>query len=70
MISAEKTGQALTVFFAVFMAMNICMSMMALIRYDTRADGAAPAYKWERVMDERFGDERMERIYPNAMRSS
>ena len=66
----KKTGQALTVFFAVFMAMNICMSMMALIRYDTRADGAAPAYKWERVMDERFGDERMERIYPNAMRSS
>lgn len=66
----NKTGQILTLFLAVFMAMDICMSMMALIRYDTRANGAAPSYKWEQVMDERFGDERMERIYPNAMKSS
>ena len=64
----RKTGQILTLFFAVFMAMDICMSMMALIRYDTRANGQTPVHRWEQVMDERFPDERMERIYPNAQR--
>lgn len=52
----------------VFMAVNIVVSMLALVRYDTRADGKEAAYGWERAMDEHFDDERMERIYPNAIR--
>ena len=64
----RKTGQMLTITLVIFMTMDICMSMMALIRYDTRANGDAAVHKWEQVMDERFDDERMERIYPNAIR--
>lgn len=64
----QKTGRLLTGVFMVFMVMNICVSVMALVRYDTRADGEMAVYGWERLMDERFDDVRMERIYPNAIR--
>jgi len=64
----KKTGWALTGLLIVFMVVNVGVSMLALIRYDTRADGKTAVYRWEEVMDERFGDERMEKIYPNAIR--
>lgn len=64
----QKTGRLLTGVIMVFMVMNICVSVMALVRYDTRADGEMAVYGWERLMDERFDDARMERIYPNAIR--
>lgn len=63
-----KTGRILTICLAMFMLVNICVSMMALIRYDLRAEGREAVSGWERSMDEHFDDERMERIYPNAMR--
>lgn len=64
----RKTGWALTGIFMVFMVFNIFVSMLALTRYDTRAEGKAAASRWEQVMDEHFSDARMERIYPNAIR--
>lgn len=64
----NKTGHILTALCMIFMVADICVSVLALIRYDTRGDGKAAAYVWEQVMDERFGDDRMERIYPNAVR--
>ena len=42
-------------------------SVMALIRYDTRADGQKAVHRWEQMMDKYFDDDRMERIYPNAI---
>lgn len=63
-----KTGRILTVCLMLFMAADICVSVMALIRYDSRADGREAVSGWERSMDEHFDDERMERIYPNGMR--
>lgn len=63
----RKTGKILTLSLTLFMAANLCVSMLALIRYDTRAAGTQPVRRWEQVMDERFDDERMERIYPNAI---
>lgn len=63
----RKTGKILTLSLTLFMAVNLCVSMLALIRYDTRAAGTQPVRRWEQVMDERFDDERMERIYPNAI---
>lgn len=39
-----------------------------LVRYDTRADGKAAEYGWEEAMDMHFDDDRMEQIYPNAIR--
>lgn len=59
-------GYILTWLLVLFMASNIVVSMLALVRYDEREQGKAPENKIERIMDERFGDERMERIYPNA----
>lgn len=64
----KKTGRVLTGIVMVFMAFDICVSVLALIRYDTRADGKPAVYGWEHVMDEYFDDIKMERIYPNAIR--
>ena len=52
---------------AVFMAVNIAVSSMALIRYDLRAEGKPPKNSVESIIDERFDDARMEKIYPNAL---
>lgn len=62
----KRTGKVLTWALVVFMVINVSVSVMALVRYDTRADGRAAVYGWERAMDEHFGDARMNRIYPNA----
>lgn len=66
-IILKKTGRVLTYFLLVFMVFDICVSVMALIRYDTRSDGQQAIYKWEQSMDKYFGDAKMERIYPNAI---
>lgn len=66
-IILKKTGRVLTSFLLVFMVFDICVSVMALIRYDTRSDGQQAIYKWEQSMDKYFGDAKMERIYPNAI---
>lgn len=63
----SKTGKVLTTVLVVFMILDVAVSMMALIRYDTRTNGREAAYRWEQIMDERFDDARMERIYPNAI---
>lgn len=62
----KKTGRVLTVFLAVFLAADVCVSVLALIRYDTRGNGSEAVHRWEQVMDQYFDDARMERIYPNA----
>ncbi len=63
----SKTGWMLTGAAVLFLAVNLCISVLALVRYDTRADGKRAESKWERSMDANFDDERMERIYPNAI---
>ena len=40
---------------------------MALARYDQRSRSVPAQTGWQITMDERFSDERMERIYPNAL---
>ena len=64
----RKGGRTLTVLVAVFMAANLLVSALALARCDARAAGQPPANAIEQLLDERFGDERMQRIYPNAVR--
>ena len=59
-------GYVLTWILVVLMAVNILVSMAALVRYDMRANGKPAESGWEKVMDEHFDDERMDRIYPNA----
>lgn len=60
-------GYILTWTLAVFMAVNIAVSSMALIQYDRRAEGKPPKNAVESIIDERFDDARMEKIYPNAL---
>ena len=62
----KKTGRWLTVLCMVFMVVNMSVSVLALVRYDARGRGAAAESAWEEMIDERFDDARMERIYPNA----
>ena len=66
-ILLKKTRWALTGAAVLFLAVNLCVSVLALVRYDTRADGKKAEAKWEQSMDTYFDDDRMERIYPNAI---
>ena len=61
-----KTGKIITWVMIVFMTCNMAVSGLALIRSDQRANGVPAEYTWQEIMDERFDDERLEKIYPNA----
>ena len=63
----KKQGQLITWVMVVFMCCNIVVSCMALVRSTQRAEGIPATQSWQQTMDERFDDERMERIYPNAL---
>lgn len=62
-----KPGKLLGWLFIAFMVVNVTISALALYRYSERAAGREAAGVLEEVLDERFPDERMERIYPNAI---
>ena len=62
-----RTGTVVTWMLVVFMIINIVVSMAALIRYDARAKGQTAQYGWEQTLDAHFNDQRMEKIYPNAI---
>ena len=56
----------MTAMLAVFMAVNMLTSALALARYDARTSGEAPNGQLEVFLDEHFDNARMEHIYPNA----
>ncbi|MDO4338757.1 MAG: putative ABC transporter permease [Eubacteriales bacterium] len=62
-----KTGKLLTWIFIIFMSLNMIVSCMALVRSDQRAQGIEAQHGWQKTMDERFDDERLQKIYPNAL---
>ena len=61
-------GRILTWVIVVFMCWNMAVSTMALIRSNERSQGIPATQSWQQTMDERFPDERMEKIYPNAIK--
>ena len=61
-------GRILTWVIVVFMCCNMAASTMALIRSNERSQGIPATQSWQQTMDERFPDERMEKIYPNAIK--
>lgn len=63
----QKIGKVITWILVVFMSCNIVVSCMALVRSGQRADGIPAESTWQKIMDERFDDGRMNRIYPNAI---
>ena len=52
-------GKIVTWILVAFMAVNMLVSAMALIRYDSRGNGRAARYKWEKVMVKNFDDARI-----------
>lgn len=62
-----KPGRILTWLLLLFMSANALVSCMALSRSEQRSAGQEAKYQWQEIMDERFDDERLERIYPNAL---
>ena len=62
-----RPGKALSWVFVVFMAVNVVVSGMALTRYTDRNNGIEATGAVEELLDQRFDDARMERIYPNAI---
>ena len=56
----------MTVLLAVFMAVNVLTSALALARYDARTSGEGPQNSIDTLLDDHFDDARMEHIYPNA----
>jgi len=61
----NKAGRIATWAFAVFFIINIVMSSVSVYRWSERVQGGeADSAFWE-VIDERFPDERMERIFAN-----
>ncbi|MDY3908922.1 MAG: putative ABC transporter permease [Eubacterium sp.] len=66
----KKIGIFLTWAMMIFMIFNIIVSALAMNRYSERNSGSVtppPSNSVERILDEKFPDERMERIYPNAI---
>lgn len=62
-----KPGKIITWVLVIFMAVNMVVSAAALARYSERAHGKPAENVIESILDERFDDERMQRIYPNAI---
>ena len=62
-----RIGKRLTWIMIVFMVINILVSALALGRYTQRHTMPdSPPTALSQFLDQRFPDERMERIYPNA----
>lgn len=62
-----RIGTFLTWLLLVLSVCDMAVSGMALIRSSQRQQGMAAEYGWQRLMDERFDDERLAKIYPNAL---
>ena len=63
-----RAGKILTWVLILFMLVNVILSALAMGRFVQRQGNPAPADNaLGRFLDERFPDERMERIYPNIV---
>ena len=62
----KKIGPVLTWVLIVLMVYNMALSAAALGRYSDRQRGVEAKNEVEKILDDRFPDERMERIYPKA----
>ena len=62
----QRAGKLAVWVLLLFMAVNIGVSSLALARYSARAAGQPAVQSWQVYMDEHYGDEVMQRIYPYA----
>ena len=63
-----KVGRIATWVFVVFMSVNIVISGLAMDRYSKRASGVDTSpTALSTFLDEHYPDERMKKVYPNAV---
>lgn len=62
-----KVGRILTWLLVAFFCVDMVVSVMALVRSDQRIQGIPAQYEWQKLMDEKYDDEKLEVIYPNAI---
>ena len=62
-----KFGKITTWLLIVFMIANVLMSCFALTRYEQREKGIEAKQSWQVWLDKHYDDEKMMRIYPNAI---
>ena len=63
----NSIGKTIVWILLVFMLFNSIVSGLAVFRWSQRIEGKPAANAIERLMDERFPDERLEKIYPNLV---
>ena len=63
----RKWGRPLTWVLVVFFVLDITVSALALGRLEDRSQGLPPQNAVEEYLDEHYGDQRMNRIYPAAV---
>lgn len=61
----KRMGKTITWLLTVFFALNILMSGIAMFRWSRRIEGIEPSNVFWEWVDERFPDERMEKVYAN-----
>lgn len=64
----KQLGKIITWTVVVFMVCNMAVSFLALVRQDERSRGVPAEHTWQQVMDEKYDDEKLEKIYPNAIK--
>lgn len=62
----KKIGPALSWALIVAITVNLLISAVALARYSNRQSGVEAVTELDMFLDERFPDERMEKVYPKA----
>lgn len=62
-----RIGKIASWILIVFMCCNMTVSCLALTRNTQRANHVPAEHSWQKLMDERFDDNRIKRIYPNAL---
>lgn len=66
----NKYGWILTIGLAIFLAINIILSICAGIRQDARERGKQATTTVERIIDDWYPDEQMNKIYPNRKKKA
>ena len=61
----NRIGKILVWILLFFLLFDAAISSIAVFRWSERRDGKAASNAIERIVDERFPDSRMQRIYPN-----
>lgn len=61
----RKINCAVCLLLTIFMIANLSITCLAILRWGERINGEAPSNRIEEILDERFDDDRMTKIYSN-----